>query len=96
MIVKLSSISNPILKFEGTGKFVAFETQLIWNVIDPKTQQQKHAFTLVGSFRSRISITLKDLKIIPRLHFVKQEFKVKSSSIGDFTVNLLNKVLEIL
>eukprot|EP01080_Neovahlkampfia_damariscottae_P006485 gene6485-10493_t len=94
MIVKAFATSNPTLGFNSNGKYLILPTELGFYVIDPKTNKQKHAFTLIGLFNSRFSVLIKGLKIVPRLHFMKQQFKVKSSSIGEFSINLLNKILD--
>jgi len=64
-----------------------------WFAVDPKTNELKKAFSLIGYFTSQLTASIKDLKIVPQLGFIKQEFKLKSTEIGEFTTEPLNSLL---
>ena len=68
------------------------QCQMDWFAIDPQTNQRKKAFSLTGTFVTHMSVTLRQLKIIPNLTFLRQEFKLHSSEIGQFTTEPLNTI----
>eukprot|EP01080_Neovahlkampfia_damariscottae_P010705 gene10705-3327_t len=96
LVVKIFSTRHPDLGFTQEGKVVKFHCEMVFYAVDPKTKQEKYAFTLEGSFDAKAIVKLqgndKVQKLIPELKFLQQAFKLKKSEIGTFTVEPLNYI----
>jgi hypothetical protein len=67
-----------------------------WFAIDVNTRQEKKAFSLEGSFDAKATVKLqahlKGQKLVPELNFLQQDFKLKSSEIGEISVSTMNTI----
>ena len=92
LLVDIHTVENPKLGFTENGKVIDAPCEMDWYAIDPKTNEKKKAFTLIGHFDSKATATLKGHRLVPVLKFLKQDFKLKSTEIGDFSVAPLNYI----
>jgi hypothetical protein len=96
LVVRIFSTRHPDLGFTQEGKVVKFHCQMDWFAIDVNTREEKKAFSLEGSFDAKATVKLqahlKGQKLVPELNFLQQDFKLKSSEIGEISVSTMNTI----
>eukprot|EP01080_Neovahlkampfia_damariscottae_P012077 gene12077-5570_t len=92
ILFNLKSIERPKIIISPSNASLDFFCDMEWHVVKPGIPR-KLAFTLTGVLSTAGFARLKDNKFVGKLFFLKQEFKLKYSDVGNVNVWALNTLM---
>lgn len=92
--ISLKTSEIPIINFATDGLLVIFKVDLTW--IAFKDGQEHVAFVTRCVVTTKMIANLQQMKLVPKLLFLKQEISLVSSNIGQFNPGLLDNYMNIL